>query len=279
MTLAGKVALVTGAGSGIGKATALRLAAEGVRIGALSDTEEEVRETAEEIRAAGGEAVHLFADVGNADHMQDAVARLVQAFGRVDIAIANAGINGIQAPIDEITPQEWDETINTNLRGSFLTLKLTVPHMKKAGAGAVVLVSSINGTRSFSNAGATAYACTKAAQVAMAQMTALELAKHKIRVNAVCPGSIETEIEENTTWRNADRIKEPAEFPEGQIPLTRGQSGKSEDVAELILFLVSDRARHITGHARLDPWRPVSARRLTGPRCSWQSRTLRSLRR
>src|SRR4051794_14544778 len=130
MSLAGKVALVTGAGSGIGKAIALRLAAEGACVGALSDTEEEVRATAGQIRRAGGEAIHLFADVGNADQMRAAVARLVETYGSLDIAIANAGINGVQAPIDEITPEEWDATMNTNLRGTYLTLHLAVPHMK-----------------------------------------------------------------------------------------------------------------------------------------------------
>jgi NAD(P)-dependent dehydrogenase (short-subunit alcohol dehydrogenase family) len=247
MTLHGKVALVTGAGSGIGKATALRLAAEGVRVGALSDTEAEVRATADEIRSAGGEAIHLFADVGNAEDMREAVARLISRYGRLDIAIANAGINGVRAPIEEIQPEEWDETIDTNLRGTYLTLHLTVPHMKKAGAGAVVIVSSVNGNRLFSDAGSTAYSCTKAAQVALARMTALELAKHKIRVNAVCPGSIDTDIGDNTYSRHAERASEPVEYTEGEIPLTDGKPGSAEDVAELILFLVSDRARHITG--------------------------------
>jgi NAD(P)-dependent dehydrogenase (short-subunit alcohol dehydrogenase family) len=247
MSLAGKVALVTGAGSGIGKAIALRLAAEGARVGALSDTEEEVRATAAQIRGAGGEAIHLFADVGNADQMRAAIARLVETYGGLDIAIANAGINGVQAPIDEITPEEWDATMNTNLRGTYLTLHLAVPHMKKAGSGAIVIVSSINGTRCFSNAGATAYSCSKAAQVCLAQMAALELAKHRIRVNVICPGSIESDIDENTSARNVDKAREPVEFPAGQIPLTDGASGRPEDCAELVLFLVSDRSRHVTG--------------------------------
>lgn len=247
MTLAGKVALVTWAGSGIGKATAALLAADGVRVGALSRTEKEVRATADEIRAAGGDAVPLTADVSDADGMRAAVTALVDAFGRLDIVVANAGINGVWAPIDEITPEEWDRTIETNLRGSYLTLHLTVPHLKQAGGGSIVIVSSINGTRTFSTAGATAYSCTKAAEVAMAQMTALELAKYKIRVNVVCPGKIETEIEQSTRTRHKDAAAEPAEYPRGQIPLTGGEPGTSRDVAELILFLASDRSRHVTG--------------------------------
>ena len=244
--LAGRVALVTGAGSGIGKATALRLAAEGARIGALSDTESEVRATAEAIRAAGGEAIHLFADVGDAGQMRQAVDRLVETYGRLDIAIANAGINGIRAPIDEIQPEEWDAVMNTNLRGTYLTVYLAVPHLKKAKGGAIAIVSSVNGNRLFSDAGSTPYSCTKAAQVAFTQLTALELAKHRIRVNAVCPGSIDTEIGDNTYPRNPEKAEVPVEYPEGEIPLT-GKPGTAEDVAELILFLVSDRARHITG--------------------------------
>jgi NAD(P)-dependent dehydrogenase (short-subunit alcohol dehydrogenase family) len=245
--LRGKVALVTGAGSGIGKAAALRLAREGARIGALSDTAAEVQATANEINGAGGEAIALVADVGVADAMKLAVDELVQRFGRLDIAIANAGINGVWAPIDELAPEEWDRTINTNLRGTYLTLHYAVPHLKAVGAGAIAIVSSVNGTRTFSNTGATAYSCTKAAQVAMAKMTALELAKHKIRVNVICPGQIDTQIQDNTFPRNLEKVKEPVEFPRGEIPLTDNKPGSAEDIAELILFLVSERAKHITG--------------------------------
>jgi NAD(P)-dependent dehydrogenase (short-subunit alcohol dehydrogenase family) len=245
--LKGKVALVTGAGSGIGRATALRLAKEGARIGTLSDTAAEVQATADAIKAAGGEAIALVADVGVADPMKLAIAKLVQAFGGIDIAVANAGINGVWAPIDELAPDEWDRTINTNLRGTYLTLHYTVPHLKAAGSGAIAIVASVNGTRTFSNTGATAYSCTKAAQVAMAKMTALELAKHKIRVNVICPGQIDTEIQDNTFPLHLEKVRIPVEFPQGQIPLTDNKPGSAEDVAELILFLVSERSKHITG--------------------------------
>jgi NAD(P)-dependent dehydrogenase (short-subunit alcohol dehydrogenase family) len=174
------------------------------------------------------------------------VSELVQAFGRLDIVFANAGINGVWAPIDEIQPEEWDRTINTNLRGTYLTLHYAVPHLKTAG-GSIIITSSINGSRTFTTAGATAYSATKAAQVAMAQMLAVELAKHRIRVNVVCPGKIGTEIMENTSQRNTEEAKVPSEFPSGPIPLTGKEPGTSEDVAELVLFLASDRSRHITG--------------------------------
>jgi NAD(P)-dependent dehydrogenase (short-subunit alcohol dehydrogenase family) len=159
---------------------------------------------------------------------------------------ANAGINGVWAPIEDITPDEWDRTIETNMRGTFLTLKYTVPYLKRQG-GVVIITSSVNGTRVFSNTGATAYSCTKAAQVVMAKMLALELAKHRIRVNVVCPGEIQTSINENTHQRNLEGVREPVEFPAGRIPLTDGSPGKSLQVAQLVAFLASDAASHISG--------------------------------
>jgi NAD(P)-dependent dehydrogenase (short-subunit alcohol dehydrogenase family) len=246
MELQGKVALVTGAGSGIGEAAAMRLAREGAMVGVLSHTEGEIRKVAQEIERAGGKAIPLVADVGDEGQMKKAVADLVQAYGGLDIVFANAGINGVWAPIDEIQPEEWDLTINTNLRGTYLTLHYAVPHLKTAG-GSIIITSSINGSRTFTTAGATAYSATKAAQVAMAQMLAVELAKHRIRVNVVCPGKIGTEIMENTSQRNTEEAKVPSEFPSGPIPLTGKEPGTSEDVAELVLFLASDRSRHITG--------------------------------
>lgn len=247
MELKDKVALITGAGSGIGKATAVRFAQAGARVGVLSHTEDEVRATAAEIGSGGGRAMPLVADVADSAAMKQAIDALVQGFGRLDIVFANAGINGVWAPIDELQPEEWDRTIDTNLRGTFLTLHHAVPHLKKAGGGAVIVASSINGTRVFSNAGTTAYSCTKAAQIALVKIQALELAKHGIRVNAVCPGWIETEIPDNTEPRDLKKAEVPAEHSQGEVPLTGGKPGSSFDVADLVLFLSSDRARHITG--------------------------------
>jgi NAD(P)-dependent dehydrogenase (short-subunit alcohol dehydrogenase family) len=245
--LTDKVAVVTGAGSGIGKASALLMAKAGAQIGALSDTEAEVRRTAETIVSAGGRAIPLVADVSNAEHVRQAVEALVAEFGRLDIVFANAGINGVWAPIDELQPDEWDRTINVNLRGTYLTLHFAVPHLRRAQAGSIVITSSINGTRTFTSAGATAYSCTKAAQLAMTKMLALELARDGIRVNVVCPGAIETEIAKNTSRRDTEQAQIQVEYPEGKIPLTRGRSGTSDEVAELVLFLVSERSRHVTG--------------------------------
>ena len=244
--LASKVALVTGAGSGIGKASALLFAQQGAKVAALGRTEDELAQTVDEIKQAGGEAIAVLADVSDAEAMQQAVDQVNQQWGRLDVVFANAGINGVWAPLEELEPEEWDKTININLRGTFLTVKYAIPLLKKQG-GSILITASVNGTRIFSNTGATAYSCTKAAQVAFTQMAALELAKYRIRVNVICPGAIETAIEESTEKRDLEREQEPAEFPEGRIPLTDGKPGKSEQVAELALFLASDRSSHITG--------------------------------
>ena len=246
MEFQGKVALVTGAGSGIGKATALRLASGGARVVVLSRTEEEIAAVRDQIVGAGGTALAVTADISHEAEMQVAVERVIAAYNRLDIVVANAGINGMWAPSDELAPEEWDKTIRVNLRGTYLTLHCTVPLLKREG-GAVVIVSSINGNRTFTTAGATAYAATKAAQVAMTQQLALELGKHRIRVNAVCPGAIETEIADNTAKRHVGEAAIPVKWPEGQIPITGGKPGKSEDVADVIAFLASDAARHVTG--------------------------------
>ena len=246
MQLAGKVALITGAGSGIGNAAALLLAKEGAKVAALGRTEDELKDTVTQIRDAGGEAIPLSADISQPNEMQQAVQQLVNQWGRLDIVFANAGINGVWAPLEELEPEEWDKTINVNLKGTFLTVKYAVPYLKQQG-GSVIITSSVNGTRIFSNTGATAYSCTKAAQVAFTKMVALELAEQRIRVNVICPGAIETNIDQSTEQRDLEKVREPVEYPEGRIPLTDGKSGSSEQVAQLVLFLASDASSHITG--------------------------------
>jgi NAD(P)-dependent dehydrogenase (short-subunit alcohol dehydrogenase family) len=145
-----------------------------------------------------------------------------------------------------LKPEEWDQTLNVNLKGTYLTIKYAAAELRRR-RGAVVICSSVNGTRMFSNTGATAYACSKAAQVTMTKMLALEFAEHGVRVNAVCPGAIATAIHEKTEQRDVEQVREPVEFPEGQIPLTDGQAPEPEVVADVVLFLVSDAARHVTG--------------------------------
>jgi NAD(P)-dependent dehydrogenase (short-subunit alcohol dehydrogenase family) len=245
-TLAGKVALVTGAGSGIGKATAKLFSYAGARVAALTRSADEAEATCREIRAAHGEALGLPADISDATAMARSIRAIEDAWGRLDVVVANAGVNGLWAPVDEIGEDDWDQVMNINLKGTFLTVKHAVPLLKRQG-GAVVIVASVNGTRIFSNAGASAYATTKGGQVAFGRMMALELAKHRIRVNTVCPGSIDTRIDENTQRKDLEKAREPVVFPEGHIPLTDGKSGSSEQVAELIWFLSSGLSSHITG--------------------------------
>jgi NAD(P)-dependent dehydrogenase (short-subunit alcohol dehydrogenase family) len=244
--LDGKVALITGAGSGIGKAAAVLMAKEGAKIIAISRSAEEIQETIKEVERAGSEGMAIEADISLAKDMEKAVRKSIERFGRLDIVFANAGVNGVWAPLEDLTPEDWDHTLNINLKGTFLTVKYAVPHLKKQG-GSVIVTSSVNGTRIFSNTGATAYSSSKAAQVAFTKMVALELAKHRIRVNVICPGAITTEIDENTDKRNIEKEKEPVEFPQGKIPLTRGEPGTSEQVAQLVLFLASEESNHISG--------------------------------
>ncbi len=246
MQLKNRVALITGAGSGIGKAAALLLAKEGAKVAALGRTPDEIKRTVEEIERGGGEALTVVADISQPDQMQHAIKQIVEKWNRIDIVFANAGINGVWAPLEELEPDEWDRTLSINLKGTFLTVKYAVPYLKREG-GSVIVTSSVNGTRMFSNTGATAYACSKAAQVAFTKMVALELAEARVRVNVICPGAIETQIEESTEKRDLDRVREPVEFPEGEIPLTDGTPGTAEEVAQLVLFLASDASRHISG--------------------------------
>ena len=246
MQLVGKVAVITGAGSGIGKAAAILLAEQGAKVGAIDRTPEEGQATIDEINQKGGEGISTIADVSRPDQVQAAIDKIAQQFGTIDIVFANAGINGVWAPIEDLEPEEWDETININLKGTFLTIKYAVPYLKKQG-GSIIVTASVNGTRIFSNAGSTAYSCTKAAQVAFTKMIAMELAKHKIRANVICPGAITTNIKESSQQRNLESIREPAEFSGLRIPLTNDQPGSAEQVAQLVAFLASGASSHITG--------------------------------
>lgn len=244
--MAGKVALITGAGSGIGLATAQVFAASGVKIAVLEREQEDAERACEILQTENIETLPLQADVSDAGQMNAAVEAIEQRWDALDIVVANAGINGVWAPLEEISVDEWQQVFDVNLKGTFLTLKTSLPLLRRKG-GAVAIVSSLNGTRIFSNAGASAYATTKAGQVAFARMTALELAKHRIRVNAVCPGAIKTNIGTSTTKRNLKKAREPAFYPAGRIPLTDGKSGSALQVAQVIWFLCSPLASHVTG--------------------------------
>lgn len=246
LDLSGRVAFVTGGASGIGNGAARAFAANGARLGLMDIPGDELREAARALRDLGTEVEELPADVSEAAQVQQGIEQLVSRFGRLDIVFANAGINGVWAPIEELTPEEFDRTIAVNLRGTFLTIKYATSYLKRQG-GSVLVTSSVNGTRVFANTGATAYSTSKAGQVAMVKMLAVELGQHRIRVNAICPGAIATNIGENTEQRNLDEIKIPVEYPEGSNPLTGTQAGSPDQVGRLALFLASDMADHING--------------------------------
>ncbi len=244
--LTGKVAFITGGASGIGASTARRFAQEGARV-ALADVQpDEGEKVRDEITQAGGEALYVPCDVSDEHSVRDAIEATVAAYGQLDIVFANAGINGVWAPIDELHPDEWDKTLNINLRGTYLTVHYAVPHLKRAGGGSILITSSVNGTRTFSSPGASAYSASKAGQVAFTKMIALELGRHNIRCNAICPGLIHTNIQERTDQRHTDQIGIKVELPDGN-PALHGGEGEPVDVADACLFLASDLGRHVSG--------------------------------
>jgi NAD(P)-dependent dehydrogenase (short-subunit alcohol dehydrogenase family) len=244
--LNGRVAFITGGASGIGAGTARRFAEEGAKV-ALADMQpEQGEELRNEIEASGGEALFVECDVSDPDAVRRAIETTVERFGKLDIVFANAGINGVWAPIDELQPDEWDRTIDINLKGTYLTVHFAVPHLKRNGGGSIIITSSVNGTRSFSGAGASAYSSSKAAQVAFTKMIALELGRHNIRCNAICPGAIGTDIGERTEYRNTEKIGIEVELPAGSPAIDEGQ-GDVFEVADTCLFLASDLSRHVSG--------------------------------
>ncbi|NQX69048.1 SDR family oxidoreductase [Paenibacillus alba] len=242
----GKVAIVTGAASGIGLASAIRLAEKGFKIGLLNRPGRELDEAVEKITASGGEAIALPADIAFEEQVKQAIQTVMDHWGRLDVLVANAGINGVLSPIADLELDDWNATININLTGTFLCVKYAVEPLKQQG-GSIIITSSINGNRVFSNFGMSAYSTSKAGQVAFMKMAALELARYKIRVNAICPGAIHTNIDENTDRRpELEEITIPIEYPEGDQPLEH-KPGTAGQVANLVLFLASDQSDHITG--------------------------------
>jgi NAD(P)-dependent dehydrogenase (short-subunit alcohol dehydrogenase family) len=241
------VAVVTGASSGIGLAAARRLARAGARVAMVNRTGGKLEQARAEVEQAGGEALGLEADITDAEALDQRYRQVVERWGRLDVVFANAGVNGVWAPIEELALDEWRETIEINLTGTFLTIKHAVPYLKQQGGGSIIVTASVNGTRMFSNTGATAYSSSKAGQVALTKMLAVELGPHNIRVNVICPGAVETQIDENTERRHLEHVRIPVEYPEGRIPLTEDRPASADQVAELVLFLASDASSHISG--------------------------------
>jgi NAD(P)-dependent dehydrogenase (short-subunit alcohol dehydrogenase family) len=238
--LDGRVALLTGATSGIGRAAALRFADEGARVALAARSREALKETAEEIRERGGEALEVLADVTVEDDARRAVERTVEQFGGLDVLVNAAGIIG-NGTIENTSLADWDAMMNVNLRSVFHLMQLCVPHLERR-PGSVVNVSSVTGLRAFP--GVLAYCVSKAGVDQLTRCAALELAAKGVRVNAVNPGVVVTEIHRRGGMTE-DKYAAFLEHSKQTHPL--GRVGDAREVAELILFLASDRASWITG--------------------------------
>jgi len=244
--LEGKKAIVTGAGSGIGQATAIKFAEEGAQVGLIDIDSTGLQETTNILSNFKYESFHQMADVSNDQDLLNSIQILVKKLGGIDILIVNAGINGTWSPIETLSISDWERTLQTNLTSTFVSVKAVIPYMKLTG-GKIVIISSINGNRIFNNFGSTAYSTSKSGQVAFMKMAALELARYNIRVNAVCPGAIATKINDTTFIADETKAVEiKVSFPEGSRPLAN-ETGNPEQVANTVCFLASDESGNVTG--------------------------------
>jgi NAD(P)-dependent dehydrogenase (short-subunit alcohol dehydrogenase family) len=240
--LAGKVAVITGAASGIGAATARLFAQEGARV-VVADIRETAAETmAAAIREAGGEAIALPVDVSSTEQVKALIAGAIAAYGALHILYCNAGVL-LPDTVEDPSEDAWHKSLAVNLTGSYLCCRYGVPEIKKAGGGAVLITSSISGFRG--EKGSAAYNATKGGLINLAKHLAVEYAADGIRVNAICPGWIDTPFN--------DPIYEAAGLEKAAIDrlIPMGRQGRPEEIASAALFLASDDASYITGHSLL----------------------------
>ncbi|MBP1183733.1 SDR family NAD(P)-dependent oxidoreductase [Methylobacterium sp. PvR107] len=234
----GKVAFITGAASGIGRAAALAFAREGAQVAITDRTEAALDQLRAEIEAASGEVLAIRCDVSVPEDVEAAVAKTAERFGRIDCAFNNAGVENKAAPVHEITLDEWDRILDINLRGTFVCMKHEIAQMLRQGGGVLVNTSSGAGIRGV--AGGASYAASKHALIGLTKSAALDYAKANIRVNAVLPGNIETPMMDRFTGGDIQKAidLEPV-----------GRLGKPEEIAEAVLWMCSDLGAFVTGAA------------------------------
>ena len=235
MGLQGKVALVTGFGSGLGQAIAVRFAREGAKVVGLSRTNATAEETLSRIQAIGGEAFFVSTDIRNEDEVQTAVAEAVRVFGRLDIVVNSAGVR-IMGTATEISVEDWDTVLDTNLKGAFLVSRAAIPEMRRCGGGSIINISAVSGFQG--TPGRVAYSTSKGALNNLTEAMALDHARENIRVNCICPGATETPMVRVTSAEQKARMEQ-------RVPL--GRIGQPEDVAEAALYFASDNSRQVTG--------------------------------
>jgi NAD(P)-dependent dehydrogenase (short-subunit alcohol dehydrogenase family) len=239
---AGRVALVTGGGGGMGRATSLAFAREGAQVVVADFNEQTAQETVNQVRAGGGIAEAVVVDVTSEASVKSMVARAVSAFGKLDIAFNNAGIHVIGIPLAEVEEASWNKVIDTNLKGVFLCMKHEIPEMIKAGGGAIVNTSSIGGVTAAP--GISAYAAAKHGVVGITRAAALDYIGKNIRINCVLPGATYTAMLQD--WLHDPIV---AEGIKKQHPI--GRWAQPEEIASAVLFLASSEASFIVGHPLL----------------------------
>jgi NAD(P)-dependent dehydrogenase (short-subunit alcohol dehydrogenase family) len=247
--LAGRVALVTGAGTGIGRAIAVRLAREGAAVAVADIDGEAAGRTVAALRAGGAEAEAFRADVADPASVEDLAAAVLGRFERIDVLVNNAGINGSQ-PLFEVTAEEWDRVLNVNARGTFLLLQAVARTMRERGGGRIVNLASI-AAKGFRRTGSIPYAASKAAVVVITRLAAEQLARDGITVNAICPGPTRSDVYAGIASARAEAegvtLEEAYRALDAHVPL--GRSNEPEDVAAAAAFLASDDARNVTGQS------------------------------
>lgn len=247
--LKGKVALVTGAGAGIGRAIALRLAGEGARIAVADVDGTHAEETVGQVRSAGGEGAAFVFDLSSTDSIRETVGAVLDRFNRIDVLVNNAGINGA-LPLLEVTPEEWDRIMDVNARGTFFCLQAVARHMKESGGGRIISLASISG-KGFRKSGSLPYSASKSAVIAMTRFAALHLAPYGINVNAICPGPTRSDAFAGLARRYAADhsvgVDDAYRVLDEYIPLQR--SNEPSDIAAMAAFLASDDSRNITGQS------------------------------